>query len=90
VWDRIFGLDLSHFHPAQAAKVGCLMEILTVAELAAMLRLSKSQIYEMTKARTRSGDIRQYPLPVLRFGASVRFRKSDVEAWVEKLVARGK
>ncbi|MGA8616978.1 MAG: helix-turn-helix domain-containing protein [Candidatus Sulfotelmatobacter sp.] len=62
------------------------MEILTVAELAAMLKISKSKVYELTQEHTRSGDMRENPLPVLRIGSSVRFRKSDVEAWIEKLV----
>lgn len=66
------------------------MEILTVDDVAGWLKVSKSQVYELTKARTRSGDPRKHPLPVLRVGSSVRFRKSDVEAWVEKLVAQGK
>ena len=61
-------------------------EILTVAELAAMLKMSKSQIYEMTRARTRSGAMRANPIPVLKINGNLRFRKSDVEDWVEKLV----
>ncbi|MBZ5687223.1 MAG: helix-turn-helix domain-containing protein [Acidobacteriia bacterium] len=65
-------------------------EILTVAELAAMLKMSKGQVYEMTRARTRSGAMREAPLPVLRINGNVRFRKSDVEEWIEKLVAHGR
>jgi excisionase family DNA binding protein len=65
-------------------------EILTVADLAAMLKMSKGQVYEMTSTRTRSGNMREHPLPVLRINGNVRFRKADVEDWLEKLVARGK
>ena len=61
------------------------MEIMTVAEVAAMLRISKSKVYELTKARTRSGEARSNPIPNLRIGSSVRFRKADVENWIEKL-----
>ena len=61
------------------------MEILTAGEVATMLRLSKSQIYEMTKPRTRGGDVRQHPLPVLRIGGAVRFIREDVEEWIERL-----
>lgn len=61
------------------------MEILTVKEVAAMLRLSVSQVYELTKPRTRSGDLRAHPLPVLRMGTAVRFIRKDVGEWVEKL-----
>jgi excisionase family DNA binding protein len=66
------------------------MDILTVDELAAMLKMSKSQIYEMTKTRSRTGSMREHPLPVLRINSNLRFRKSDVEAWIEKLVANGR
>ena len=65
------------------------MEILTVAEVAALLKMSKNQIYEMTRARTRTGAMRENPIPVLKINGNVRFRKSDVEDWIEKLVARG-
>jgi len=65
-------------------------EILTAVELAAMLKMSKSQIYEMTKQRTRNGNMREHPLPVLKINWNLRFRKSDVEDWIEKLVAQAK
>jgi excisionase family DNA binding protein len=64
------------------------MEIMTVAEVAAMLKLSKRTICELMTERTRSGDLRPNPLPAIRIGRSVRFRKSDVDAWVEKLARR--
>jgi len=66
------------------------MEILTASEVAAMLLVSKWQVYELAKGRTRSGDLREHPLPMVRIGKAVRFLKSDVEAWIEKLVIRGK
>ena len=64
-------------------------EILTVTELAAMLKMSKRQIYEMTNTRTRTGSMRENPLPVLKINGNVRFRRSDIEAWIEKLATRG-
>jgi excisionase family DNA binding protein len=66
------------------------MEILTVADLAAMLKMSKGQVYEMTKERTRSGAMRDNPIPFLKINGNVRFRKSDIEDWIEKLIASGK
>jgi hypothetical protein len=42
------------------------MEILTVAELAAMLKMSKRRVYEMTNERTRSGSMKDHPPPVLK------------------------
>jgi predicted DNA-binding transcriptional regulator AlpA len=65
-------------------------EILTVADLAAMLKMSKGQVYEMTSTRTRSGNMREHPLPVLKINGNLRFRKCDVEDWIEKLVRHGR
>jgi predicted DNA-binding transcriptional regulator AlpA len=81
------------FHPAHVRawlKVGEGVEILTAGEVAAMLKISKRHVYELTQERYRSGDVREHPLPALRFGSSVRFRRSDVEGWIERLVVRGK
>jgi excisionase family DNA binding protein len=44
------------------------MEILTVGEVAALLRISRTHVYELSKERTPSGDLRENPLPVVRFG----------------------
>jgi predicted DNA-binding transcriptional regulator AlpA len=62
------------------------MEILTAGEVAAWLKISKSQVYELAKEHTRKGEVRSNPLPAFRMGGTVRFRRSDVEAWIEKLV----
>ena len=62
------------------------IEIMTIDEVAAMLRVSKRAVYAMTSQRGRSQ--MKHPLPVLRINSSVRFIKSDIEEWVEKL--RGK
>lgn len=64
------------------------MEILTVNEVAAWLKISKRHVYELMQQRTRSGEVRSNPIPSLRIGSSVRFRKSDVEAWIEKLMRK--
>ena len=50
-----------------------------------MLRLSVSQVYSLTKPRTRSGDLREHPLPSVRMGTAVRFIRKDVEDWLERL-----
>jgi excisionase family DNA binding protein len=62
------------------------MEILTVEELAALLKMSKGQIYEMTKERTRTGSMKNHPLPVLKINGNLRFRKTDIDLWAGKLV----
>jgi len=50
-----------------------------------MLRLSVSQVYELTKPHTRSGEVREHPLPCVRMGTAVRFRRKAVEEWIERL-----
>lgn len=50
-----------------------------------MLKMSRSKVYDLTARRTRKGDLRQHPLPVLRIDGSLRFRKADVEGWIEQL-----
>jgi len=57
------------------------MEILTAEEVAAMLKLSKRQVYELAKET-------ENPIPCIRIRTSVRFRKSDVDGWVARLVEK--
>jgi predicted DNA-binding transcriptional regulator AlpA len=61
------------------------MEILTVDELASVLKMTKRQVYEMTSTRKRTGAMKTNPLPVVRINGNLRFRRVDVEAWVAKL-----
>jgi predicted DNA-binding transcriptional regulator AlpA len=65
------------------------MDILTVAEVAKLLRVSIWHVYELTQPRLKSGDIRENPLPCVRLGKAVRF-KSDIEAWVDQRAKSGK
>jgi predicted DNA-binding transcriptional regulator AlpA len=60
------------------------MEILTINDLAVMLKMSRRQIYSMTETRTRTGAMRDNPLPVLRINGNLRFDKADVLAWLQK------
>jgi predicted DNA-binding transcriptional regulator AlpA len=64
------------------------MELLTVKDIMLMLKMSKSKVYELTKERTLAGDLRRHPLPCVRIDGSVRFRRDQVEAWIEKLAAQ--
>jgi excisionase family DNA binding protein len=65
------------------------MEILTVHELATLLKMSKRQVYEMTSKRTRTGAMKKNPLPVTRINGNLRFRKVEVEAWLTRLGQEG-
>lgn len=81
---------LKHVEPPPVPHISCSsVEILTVADLAALLKMSTGQVYEMTRNRTRSGVMRDNPIPVVKINGNVRFRKSDIENWIEKL-ARGR
>ena len=51
---------------------------LTIDELTEMLTLPKSFIYEHT--RKGSTD----PIPVFRFGKHLRFKRQDIDTWIEK------
>lgn len=57
-------------------------EILTVADLAAWLKCSKRSVYELTRRRGQLGHA--IPLPVLRLPCGMRFRRSDIEAWLQR------
>ena len=54
-------------------------EILTAQEIAAILKISKRQVYELAKES-------ENPIPSIRIRTSVRFRKVDVERWLAGLV----
>jgi predicted DNA-binding transcriptional regulator AlpA len=59
------------------------MEILTLDDVAKLLKMTRNQVYTMT--RTRSQERMDVPLPVLRINGNLRFRRNDVEVWVETL-----
>jgi len=61
-------------------------EILTVTEVASLLKMSKRQVYTMCETRTRQGSMKDHPLPVLKINGNLRFRKADVDSWLAKLV----
>lgn len=50
--------------------------LLTVDDLCKLLCLKKSYIYNLTFQRK---------IPFLKIGRHLRFRKSDIEAWLERL-----
>jgi predicted DNA-binding transcriptional regulator AlpA len=62
-------------------------EILTVEDLAAWLKVSKRSVYEMTSSRGQSRH--DIPLPILRLPCGLRFRRSDIEAWLQRCAEAG-
>jgi excisionase family DNA binding protein len=64
------------------------MELLTVEEAAAILKVTPSSIYGMTSSRGRARN--PHPLPVVRLNSKcLRFRRADIEAWIEQLAKEG-
>ena len=57
-------------------------EILTLDELAALLKVDSAKVYEIT--RKRFSRRRGFPLPKFRVGRELRFRRRDVEQWIEQ------
>jgi excisionase family DNA binding protein len=51
--------------------------ILTVEQAAEILQLKPSTIYELTRRRN------SHPLPVHKAGKFLRFRRSEIEAWLD-------
>jgi excisionase family DNA binding protein len=54
-------------------------EILTASEVAALLKISTRQVYQLAKES-------ENPIPSVRIRTSVRFRKADIDGWVAGLV----
>ena len=69
---------------SREAKVANLYgEILTVDDVAGLLRMTRQQIYEQTRRRAR---IRQpLPLPFVHINGNLRFRRSDIATWLDQL-----
>jgi predicted DNA-binding transcriptional regulator AlpA len=60
------------------------MELLTIDECAALLKVSPRAVYEMTSARGRARSER--PLPTIRLNSKcLRFRREDIERWIDEL-----
>ena len=52
--------------------------VLTVAEVAALLKVPQSSIYEWTRFRTHQ----RVPLPHRKVGKYLRFLRSEIDAWL--------
>jgi excisionase family DNA binding protein len=58
-------------------------DILTIDEVASLLRVSKKSVYEWTSERGRTR-MKSNPFPVLRINSTIRFVRVDVLAWINK------
>jgi len=63
-------------------------EVLTVSDVAKILKFSKGQVYDLTRSRAR---VRQtLPIPTLRINGNLRFLRSEVEQWLRQLSTSGR
>lgn len=60
-------------------------EVLTLEQVAQLLQLPPSSVYELTRQRARSHHA--HPTPVLKIARRLRFRKSAILAWLSDLEA---
>ena len=64
-------------------------EVLTLEEVGQILKLTKSQVYSLT--RTRGQQRAQYPFPVFTIHSKAkRVRRSDLMRWVAQLATAGR
>ncbi len=61
--------------------------VLNLSQAAELLGLTRQQLYELTRSRSR---VRQrIPLPTLRLGKRLAFRRESLERWVAQLEGTG-
>jgi hypothetical protein len=62
-------------------------DLLTVADLARILKTKESSVYNLTRKR---GCVRyDNPIPALRLPCGLRFKRSSVMAWLDSIETRG-
>jgi excisionase family DNA binding protein len=54
--------------------------LLNLSEAASLLGLEKSQLYQLTRQRSRIRQAR--PIPFLRLGKRLAFRRDSLEKWI--------
>jgi predicted DNA-binding transcriptional regulator AlpA len=65
-------------------------DLLTIDEVASLLRVKPSWVYARTCAPSSGRDGARFPkevedpLPFIRIGRLLRFRRGEVEAWLER------
>jgi predicted DNA-binding transcriptional regulator AlpA len=57
--------------------------VLNLSEAAELLGIKPSQLYEHTRARARARQ--RIPLPHLRLGKRLAFRRESLERWIAQL-----
>jgi Helix-turn-helix domain len=62
--------------------------LLTMDDAAGLLKLTRAQMYELTRNRSRCRQI--VPLPVIRLGKRKMFRSAALHEWILKLESGSK
>jgi predicted DNA-binding transcriptional regulator AlpA len=60
-------------------------DILTIDEVAALLKCKRSSVYELTRERSRARHA--YPIPVLRLPFGLRFSRAAIEQWLSNVAS---
>jgi excisionase family DNA binding protein len=59
--------------------------VISISEAASLLGLTKEQLYELTRERSRVRSV--HPIPFLRLGKRIAFRRESLERWITALEA---
>jgi len=57
--------------------------LVSLSEAASLLGLTKNQLYEICRTRSRIRQVR--PIPFVRLGKRLAFRKESLERWIAEL-----
>ena len=60
--------------------------LISMADAGKLLGLSKTQMYEL--CRTRSRAAQEKPIPTVRLGRRLMFRKESLASWIAQLETR--
>lgn len=63
------------------------MEVLTIEDMAALLKMTRRQVYELTRERNRARS--GHPVPLIRVNGNTRFLRAEVEKWLAELAKEG-
>jgi hypothetical protein len=62
------------------------MDILTKYQVAEILQITPDAVHELTRARSQARH--DHPIPFIKVAGKLRFRKPDVERWLDRLAGK--
>jgi excisionase family DNA binding protein len=57
--------------------------LISISQAASLLGLTKPQLYEICRTRSRSRQ--KHPIPFVRLGKRLAFRRESLEKWIAQL-----